>query len=69
MGRIVYMKRKYAYVFPMGNGLTWSGETADSLRQRTKDPIDLQEIEGLIEADRAGNFVTLSTGEMIFQIT
>lgn len=62
------MKRKYAYVFSMGSKVVWSSDTADALRHRIKDPIDLQEIEQLIEADRPGHFITLSTGEMVFQI-
>lgn len=62
------MKRKYAYVFNVGHSVTWSGDTVDELRKRTKDPIDLQEIEQLIEADRPGHFISLSTGEMVFQI-
>ena len=62
------MKRKYAYVFSIGSNVTWSGEDVGSLRKRTKDPIDLQEIEQLIEADRPGHFISLSTGEMVFQI-
>lgn len=67
------MKRKYAYVFPlsMPNGsckLQWSSEAADTLARRADNDDDRNLILDFIKTGSIGSFISLDTGEMIFQI-
>ena len=63
------MKRKYAYIFPIGNQLQWSSETAESLPNRGNNQHDKDLISDFIDANCVGSFIKLNTGEMVFQIT
>ncbi len=62
------MKRKYAYVFAVGMKVVWSSETEDSLRKRVRDKTDIDEVNRLIWRNKRGDFCSLNTGEMVFQI-
>jgi hypothetical protein len=67
------MKRKYIYLFTIGNKIVHSGETEDSLRNRVEGKgntdSDRREVEQLIRADMIGNYCSISTGEFIVQVS
>ena len=62
------MKRRYAYLFTIGNKIQWSSETEDSLRNRADNARDKGLIEDFIDANTVGSFIQLETGEFVFQI-
>ncbi len=61
------MKKKFVYLFPIGNKIQWSGDTVEVLKKRGSTLDDVNEIEEFIETATVGCHMILSTGEFIFR--
>lgn len=65
---IPLVKRKFAYVFSLGGKVVHSIDTAEALANRNYVFDDLKPIERFKDTAKIGEYVELSTGEMVFRV-
>jgi hypothetical protein len=61
------MKKKFVYLFTIGNKIHWSGDDENVLVNRGSTGDDRAEIREFIDTAEVGNHLTISTGEFIFR--
>jgi hypothetical protein len=62
-------KYNYIYLFPIGNKIVHSRETAESLLNRATTDEDRDALTLLIECRHVGGYTSLSTGEFAVQVS